>query len=337
MDRKIKFDITVKSVVKVVAVLVLFALLFYVRDILVLFLIAFILATALEPAVNWFERKHIPRAITMAGIFTLIGLFFYTIIRLMIPPITDQVNNLISSRQVIVERINSYLSHAPVSIKTGLQDFVNVLPEKLTGLSSGSLVTGVFGVMTGLLAILTVMVTIFYLLMEKNVMENAIRVFWPTSSEERALAVFRKIITKISSWARGQIILSSSVGLLTFIGLSVLKFEYALVLALVAAFTDLIPLIGPTITMVLGVALAFAYSPVYALWVAILFFGIQQFEAHVLVPQIMKRAVGISPVITIFAILIGAKLLGLIGIIIAIPVASVIIVILEEMNKKGKK
>lgn len=337
MDRKIKFDITIKSVVAVVAVLVLFALLFYVKDILVLFLIAFIIATALEPAVDWLEKKHIPRAITMTGLFIIIGLLFYTLVRLMIPPITDQVNNLVSSRQVIVERINSYLSHAPVSIKTGLLDFVNVLPDKLTGLSSGSFVTSVFGVVTGLFAVLTVLVTIFYLLMEKNIMEKAIRFFWPISSEERALLVFKKIVEKISSWARGQIVLSTSVGVLTFIGLSILRFEYALVIALVAAFMDLIPFIGPTITMVLGVALAFAYSPMYALWVAILFLGIQQFEAHVLVPQIMKRAVGISPVITIFAIVIGAKLLGLIGVIIAVPIASIIIVILEELNKKGKK
>jgi predicted PurR-regulated permease PerM len=337
VERKIKFDITVKSVVTVVAVLGLFALLFFVKDILVLFLIAFIMATALEPLVNWLEMKHIPRGITVVGIFVLVGLSLYTIVRLMIPPITDQVNALISSRQVIVERINSYLSHAPANVKTGLQDFVNLLPEKLTGFTSGTLVTSVFGVVTGLFAVLTVLVTIFYLLMEKNIMEKAIKFFWPSNSEERALSVFKNIGTKISSWARGQIILSTSVGMLTFLGLSILKFEYALVLALVAAFMDLIPFIGPTITMVLGVSLAFAYSPMYALWVALLFFGIQQFEAHVLVPQIMKRAVGISPVITIFAILIGAKLLGLIGVVIAVPVASVIIVILEELNKKGKK
>jgi predicted PurR-regulated permease PerM len=89
--------------------------------------------------------------------------------------------------------------------------------------------------------------------------------------------------------------------------------------------------------MVIGVGLALAYSPLYALWVALLFLGIQQFEANVLVPQIMRRAVGISPILIIFAILVGSKLLGLIGIIIAVPVASAIVVIIEAINKKELK
>lgn len=336
MERKISFDISLKSVITVMIAIILVGLVYYIRDILVLFLIAFILATALEPAVDFFEKKKIPRFLTMFVIYAFLGLFFYLMVRSLIPPISEQISALVSSRQMIAERITTYLSHMPAGVRTGLQDFVNTLPDKFTGLSGGSFVNSVFGVFTGLMAALIVLVTTFYLLLEKNVMEKSIRAFWPTGSEGKALAVFKKISGKISLWARGQIILSTSIGLLTFIGLSILKFEYALLLAIVAAFLDIIPMIGPTITLVIGVALAFAYSPVYALWVGILFLAIQEFEAHVLVPQIMKRAVGISPVITIFAILIMGKLLGIIGVLIAIPVASIFLVIIEEMNKKGK-
>jgi predicted PurR-regulated permease PerM len=167
-------------------------------------------------------------------------------------------------------------------------------------------------------------------------MENSIKKFWPVSSETRALEIFKKIVDKISYWARGQLILSSSVGALVFIGLSVLHFEYALTMALVAAFMDLLPFIGPAITMTLGAILAFSISPAMALWVFLLLLGVQQFEGNILVPQIMKRATGLSPVLTIFSILIGARLLGFIGVIIAVPVASGIVVIIESLNKKGK-
>jgi predicted PurR-regulated permease PerM len=336
MERRINFDISLKSVITVAVALLLVGILYYVRDILILFLIAFVLATALEPLIDWFESKKVPRILTMAVIYSLFGLFIYIMIRSLIPPINDQITNLTSNRQVIVERINTYLSHMPIGVRNGFSDFVTALPDKLAGFQTGSLVTSVFGVVTGLLAALTVLVTTFYLLLEKNVMEKAIKTFWPADTEVRALSVFKRITEKISLWARGQIILSSSVGLLTFIGLSVLRFEYALVLAVVAGFMDIIPFIGPTITLVIGVALAFAYSPIYALWVAILFLGVQQFEAHVLVPQIMKRAVGISPVLIIFAILIMGKLLGIVGVLIAVPVAAILVVLVEEMNKKGK-
>jgi predicted PurR-regulated permease PerM len=337
MDRRIKFDISLKSVATVAVALMIFALLYYVKDILVLFLISFVIATALEPAVDWLQKKHVPRVLTIILIYLLVGTFIYTLIRLLVPPITTQVNTLIDNRQVIYDRLSTTFSHLPVSIKSNVQDFVNTLPERAGNIFSGSFVSNVFGVFAGVLGVITVLVASFYLLIEKNVTENAIKTFWPTKSEDRALAAYKKIVEKISLWARGQLILSTSVGVLTFIGLSILKFEYALILAIVAAFLDFIPMVGPSITMVIGVGLALAYSPLYALWVALLFLGIQQFEANVLVPQIMRRAVGISPILIIFAILVGSKLLGLIGIIIAVPVASAIVVIIEAINKKELK
>lgn len=337
MERKIVFDISVKSVLTVAIALILALALYYIRDILILFLISFILATALEPAVNYLEKKKIPRLLTVVVVYALIALFIYGLIRLMVPPINEQVTALIDNRQAIFDRITGYVAHIPPEFKDSLQKIIDTLPSRLTDFTSGAFLSNILGVFSGLLGTLTVFVVTFYLLLEKNVMAKAIKAFWPASSEKRAIKIYDAIAQKISFWARGQLILSTAVGILTFIGLSVLKFEYALVLAIVAAFLDLIPIIGPTITLVIGVGLAFATSPVYALWVGILFLAIQQFEGNILIPQIMKRAIGVSPLIVIFAILVAGKLMGLVGILIAVPMASIIVVLVEALNKKLPK
>jgi predicted PurR-regulated permease PerM len=161
MERRIKFDISLKSVATVAVALMIFALLYYVRDILVLFLISFVIATALEPSVDWLEKKHVPRVLTIVLIYLLVGAFIYTLVRLLVPPITTQINNLVDNRQVIYERLSTTFSHLPVTVKANVQDFVNTLPEKGGNLFSGSFVSNVFGVFAGVFGVITVLVALF--------------------------------------------------------------------------------------------------------------------------------------------------------------------------------
>lgn len=334
MERKITFDFSVKSVFTVVFGIILLWFLFYLRDVIVLFFLAFILATAIEPLVNFLDKKKIPRIVTILGIYVFLILFLYFLIRLVIPPISEQVNHFISDRHVITERINVYLDKAPESVRSAIYDFSNHIPEKISKYtSSSSVIDNVLGVFSGLFGFVTVLVITLYLLIENNSMENLIQDFWPIKSREKAVKVFKEIVTKISYWARGQLVLSGSIGVLTYIGLSVLGVDYALTLALVAAVTELLPVVGPFIGAVPAVLIAFAVSPSLALWVALLYVGIQQFENHVLVPQVMKKAVGLTPVAVIFSLLVGAKLLGIIGVIISVPIASAVGVLINSIKK----
>lgn len=335
MEKKIIFDFSVKSVFTVVFGLILLWLMFYLRDIIVLFFLAFILATAIEPLVNYLGKKKVPRWVTILGVFVALVLFVYLLIRLVIPPISEQVNNFIENRHVITERITSYLDRAPASLRTTIYDFSNHIPEKISKYSSsGRVVENVLGVFSGLFGFVTVLVITFYLLIENNSMENFIRDYWPVKSREKAVKVFTEIVKKISYWARGQMVLSGSIGILTYIGLTVLGVDYALTLALVAAVTELLPVVGPFIGSAPAILIAFAVSPALGLWVSLLYLGIQQFENHVLVPQVMKKAVGLSPVAIIFSLLVGAKLLGIIGVIISVPVASAVSVLLNSIKNK---
>lgn len=334
MDRKLTFDFSFRTVFTVILTLGLVWLAFYLRDIIVLFFISFILATALDPAVNFMEKKKVPRWVSIIGFYALIGFFIYTLIRLIIPPMTTQIQHLIQSREYLADRIAGYFSSFPPTLKDGITEYVNTLPNRFAELSTGQIVPNVLGVFSGLLGVLTVFVATFYLLMERNGIERALEDYWPEKSKEKVVKIFRRMSLKMSLWVRGQVILSGAIGLLTFIGLSLLNVDYALTLALIAAVTELLPVIGPYIGAFPAIVIALSVSPILALWVAILYLGIQQFEAQVLVPQVMKRAVGLSPVTIIFSLLIGAKLLGFLGVIIAVPVASAISVLFETFNNK---
>ena len=336
-DKRITVEFSVKTVFIAALSLIFIWLIYFLKDVLVLFIIAFIFATALEPAVDWFQAKKIPRWVGILFIYLLVSLVIYTLIRLIIPPVTNQINQLVENRQMIAKRVTEYISHTPETVKKPVFDFAARFPERVTTFSSANAFDSALGIFSGLFGAFTVFVVTFYLLLEKGTMEGVIDDFWPSRSKEKASLIFRKIALKINLWLRAQLILSTAIGLLIFIGLTFLRVDYALTLALFAALTELLPLIGPYIGAIPAVIVAFTISPLTALWVLILYIGIQNFESHVLIPNVMKRAVGLSPVAIIFALLVGAKLLGILGLLMAVPVASAVAILIEEYKKREQK
>lgn len=336
MDKKVTIDFSPKSVFVVVLSLIAIWLIFVLRDILVLFFVAFMFATIVEPMVEKLNKKRIPRVISIALVYLLVVIILFALFRIVIPPIVDQTQELINNREVISQNLEEVLNTTPGGFHDYIVNSVNKIPDKLTSYSSASFVNNILGVFSGLVGGLTILVVSFYLLLERGAIEKSIASYWPAKSRDRAGKVFKQITLKVSLWARGQLILSFAVGFLTYIGLVILGIDYAVPLALIAAFTELLPYVGPFIGAGFALIVALAMSPISALWVALLYLGIQQFENHILVPQVMKRTVGLSPVVIIFALLVGAKLLGMLGVLIAVPVAAMVSLVLEEINKKGK-
>jgi predicted PurR-regulated permease PerM len=336
VDKRITIDFSVKTVFVVVASLAAIWLAYYLRDVLVLFLVSFILATAFEPAVNLMERRRVPRWLSILALYAVVIGIVFALVRLIVPPISAQVNQLVANRLEYVAKINSYIEMAPESFRASIHNFTNAIPERVTSYSSTRIFDNVFGIFSGVFGAITVFVIVFYLLSQKNTLENMLLSYWPDKSRNRALDIFKQVVEKVSFWARGQLILSGSIFLLTFIGLTVLKVPYALTLALIAGVTEMLPVVGPFIGAAPAVLLAFTISPWLALWTGVLYLGIQQFENHILVPQVMKRAVGLSPVAIIFSLLVGAKLLGIIGVILAVPVAAGIMVVVDSFANKKK-
>lgn len=339
MDKNVlKLDISTFMILKVVGILIFVIFLFLIRDVLVILTISFILAAALEPVVDKLQKKlKFPRWLGALSIYALFLAILYVLIMIVAPILSEQVKTLIENKDTYINDIRSMISSWPQGYQDQINGLISNIPAEIQDWQIGGISHRVSGVFSGISSFVAILVISVYVLSLKNGMQQTVSAFVPEKRRKLFIKIFSDITRKLSLWFRGQLVLSFSVGLTTFIGLSIMRVPYALVLAIIAAFTELIPMVGPVLGAIPAVIIALFISPVMALIVGIFYVFVQQLENHILVPQVMKKAVGLNPVIIISAMLIGAKLLGILGVILAVPVASSISVILKEWPKNSTK
>lgn len=328
---KTKFDIPTLTVLKVIGIILFVFFLFLIRDVLVVLAVSFILSAALEPVVDKLQAKiKFPRWLGVISIYALFIAIVAVFVSLVIPVLNEQIRTLIANKNTYIGDINRMISSWPQEIQDQIKIFITSLPAEIKSWQVGGLTHRVSGIFSGIGSFVVVFVISAYVLSLKNGMNQTVSAFVPESRRDVFIKVFAEITRKMSLWFRGQLILSFTVGLATFIGLWIMHIPYALILALIAAFTELIPMVGPILGAIPAVLVALFISPIMAIIVGVFYVFVQQMENHILVPQVMKKAVGLNPVIIITSMLIGAKLFGIIGVILAVPIASSISVILKE-------
>ena len=327
MENKVKFEISTSSIVKLAAAVLLVWFLFAVREIVVLLFIVLIIVAALIPVVNRMA-KHIPRVLAVI----LLALIFLAILTgigfILVPPVITQLRQLAINLPLIFSKLGPFYQ--------SLQHSISNYQESLLNLSSGlgrmgsSLYSTTIGFISAVVAIGTIIVLTFYMLIEQDAIKNFISQVVAFEHKERLATILKKIAEKMGGWLRGQFILMLAVGILDGIALLILGIPYALVLAVWGGLTEVIPYIGPWLGLIPALIIAFTVSPLKALLILIIYVLIQQLESQFLVPKIMGRVLGLSPVIIILAILVGAKLMGMLGVVIAVPVAAAISVLIQE-------
>jgi len=342
-EQDLRINVSTASILKIVAVVLSLIFLYFIRDILLLIFISIILAALIEPPVNWAEERRVPRGISIIVIYVVLVLFLGLVVRLVIPPIIQQVallaQNFPSLWSRIVENTDSLRQF---SEEQGLSGNIQRLLESLqTGLQRAA--TGVYGftvaLFRNLVNFVMVLVLTYYLVVQKDSVSRLFRAVTPARYHEYLIGMFHAIQEKIGDWARGQLILGLIIGALSFVGLMFLLPEYALVLALIAAITELIPYLGPILGAIPAVFLGFTVTPYSwsrGLAVLILYAAIQQLENNVIVPKVMKKQLGLNPVVIIIAMLIGERMAGIIGLILALPVATSIGVIAKDFLQRSK-
>lgn len=334
IKKQIIFDISSKTIVKIVLVLLALGFLYLVRDIIAILFTTFVLSAALTPAVDWLHKKRIPRALSVLLIYlVLIGIVALSVY-LLIPPLVAQIKELANQFPTLYDKFVPYL----LRIK-GLsreEEFVSNVQQNLASLGENitaatrTLFSTLGSILGSIFSAIVILVLSFYLIVQKDALKNFIKAMVPSKRAPYIVDLFDRINNKIGRWLSGQIILCIVVGVLIFIGLRLLGVKYALVLAIFAGITEIIPYIGPVIGGLPAVLLAFIESPLLALFVIILYFVVQQLENHILVPKIMQKAIGLNPIVVIFALLIGGKLAGILGMILAVPVVAGISVFVRD-------
>jgi predicted PurR-regulated permease PerM len=153
----------------------------------------------------------------------------------------------------------------------------------------------------------------------------------------KAMRIVRKAEEKLGGWLRGQLALSLIIGLAAYILLSALNIPYALPLAVLAGIMEVVPVIGPIVSAIPAILIAYISAPFSAIWVALGYFVIQQLENHLVVPQVMKYSVGLNPLVVILAVAIGGRLLGISGALLAVPITVVVQIIIEEVLREEQQ
>lgn len=303
--------------------------LWVIRDIVIIVLLALVLASAMEPMVEYLSRHKIPRFVSVLGTYVIVIGFVALMIALLSPLVIDQA-------KVLSENLPSYAvelqaKYPSLTFIFGGAD-LSTVAQKLLSSNSGTdiIFHRTLGLFNGVVAVVTVLVLSFYLVAADKGMKQFVGDLVPGQYQTFITSLIAKIQRKMGLWVVGQFILSVFIFLLTFIGLSILGVEYALFLALIAGLLEIVPYIGPFIAAVPAVFFALIQSPPLVIGVIILYILIQKTEGYILVPKVMEKTVGTSPMVVLLSLLVGFKLAGILGILLAVPLAGAITVVIHE-------
>lgn len=327
-------SISTGTFIKAVLIILGLWFLWFIREIVAIFIVAIMLASVIDPFADWFAKNKIPRGLAVLIVYTILLALAAVIVIVLAPIIAEQSAQLIQnlsarSADIVESFVRFQQSHQFLeSITTSLQSFGQNISS-----SAGSLFTTVKGFFGGLAALLIVLVLAFYMVVEEDSMRKYFKTLAPVEYQPYITQTLKKMQAKIGAWLRGQIILGFFVGLAIYVGLKLLGVPYALLLALIAGIFEIIPYVGPIISLIPAAIIGFALSPFAGIGTVILYLIIQQIENNVLVPKIMQKVTGLSPVLSILALLIGVKVGGIIGAILAIPLATMIAVVVEDAFK----
>lgn len=330
-------DVSMRAILKIVGVLLGLWVLYLVRDILLLFFIVVVIVVALAPIVDKWQ-EYMSRPLAVAAVFVLLLGVISLIVGMIFPPLIDQISQLAAN---FPEHANE-LQELFARIGGNNQDTADLAQQSFQTISqqlsrlSANIIDTTFRVLNGIFTFFTVVVLAIYLLLEEQGIRKFTMSLLPIDHKADVANALNKVGAKLGAWLRGQLALMIIIGTITGIVTSILGLPYSLALALWAGLTEVIPYLGPIIGGIPVLIIAFLDSPVKALIAAVILGIVQQAESNLLVPKIMQRSVGLSPVIVILALLIGGKLFGIVGTILAVPVAAMASVLIQEWPKLSR-
>lgn len=347
-ERNYNISITSGTIVKAFLIIALLYTLFLIKDVVLVIIAAVVVASSVEPMILWWRKfglKRVPSAI-ISYIIIVLGLSFVLVF--FIPKVLGEASSYLSQ---LPDNINVSDLWSPVnkigiindgeiikniSPQISIQNLTNEIKEIVSGTSEGVIKTAglVFG---GALSFILIIVLSFYLAVQEDGVGNFLRVISPTKIRSYVIDVWQRSQKKIGFWMQGQLLLGLLVGVLVYMGLLVLGIKHALLLATLAAIFEIIPVFGPILSAVPAILVAMVDGGASgALLVLILYILIHQFENHLLYPLVVKKIVGISPIVVILALVVGGKLAGILGLLLSVPIASVLMEFYSDFEKRRK-
>lgn len=310
--------------------------------ILVLVLISILLASALAPSVDWVRaRTGLSRVKTITGLYLALLVVAAALLLLVVPAAVNQFTTL-SERlpQLIADARAWSESVQPAVVGTVAGRLVNAIDSGLgsRGMAEpdpDAIVEAGLTAADAAISVITVLTLVFFWLISREPMQRFSLALLPPGQRRAVRLTWNRIEGRMGDWVRGQLILMTTIGVLTTVAYFVLGLENAILLGLIAGLAEIIPIVGPAIGAIPALISAFlGGGPELALLVAVVYVVIQFLEGQILVPLVMRRSVGLPPFIVIVSLLIGGAVAGLIGALLAVPIAASAVVVLESMQAR---
>ncbi len=338
-------NIGIGTIVKTIVIILLFALLFILKDLVFVLLMSIVVASAIEPATQWFVRRNVPRLFAVILIYFTIAVCFAGIVLFLLLPLLSESSDFLKNSStyfnpsIVSDTIanNDFFSSQPIvagltnSLK--LEELVSQINTIIGSISSNTFgtVTNVFG---GILSFFLMVILSFYLAVEEDGVGKFLKAITTIRHEQYVVNLWKRSQRKIGLWMQGQLVLAVIIGMLVYLGLLIINVPNALLLASLAAAFEIIPLFGPILASIPAIMISFVTGGLpLALVVAGLYIIVHQFENQLIYPLVVKKVVGVSPIVSIVALATGFQLAGFIGLILSVPIAAVIIEFFDDFEK----
>lgn len=320
-----RIEISHKTIIFTTLFLASLYLFWQVRSLIYLMFFCFIFMEALNPTVSRLEKLKIPRPFAILFLYAIILAFFSFAIAGIVPILIEQTRGLIKSLPGLVENL-SIFGVSAIDLSSQLK-IVETLPENIA--------KTILALFSNIFSAFIILVVTFYLLLErKNIGNYSFQVFG-LDGKRQTIRILEQLENRLGSWVNAEIFLMIAVGLLSYLGYLILGLNYAVPLAILAGMLEIVPNIGPTIAALAAGFVGLTVSPLIAVLAIIWGIVVQQLENNFIVPKIMKSTIGLNPLVTILLLAAGAKLGGVLGAVLAVPVYLTIEAVVKVLTTKG--
>lgn len=348
MDKEIRVSITSGTIVATLLVIVGAYIFWLLRDLALLVLTAIVIASAIEPGIVFCIRNRVPRFAAALLMYVFVFGLLFSILYFFLPPVIADATRLLSAIPQYLDTI-SISGSLPENIADatniisgsgGIQSLIQSLVsfQNIFSATSGGILQLISVFFGGVFSLVLVVVLSFYFALQDTGVDDFLRMVMPVKHEEYAVGLWKRAQKKIGLWMQGQILLSVIVGVLVYLGLLIIGVPYALLLAVITATVEIIPIFGSLLSGVVAVAVGYSDGGIaIAAIVAGLYVVVNQFESNLIYPLIVKKIIGIPPLLVIVALIAGYNLAGFLGVVLSVPVAAVMLEFITDFDKRKRR
>jgi len=338
-------SISTGTIVRFFSIAVLMVALYYLLDVILVILAAVVIASAFAPIIRRLEARRINHTVSVVLLYVGISVVAIGVVVFLFPPVLRETAEFLGNlpRTISLQQLWSPIDAANVSESDSLvhptisiADFIGGLQTLVAGAGADTFqtISTIFG---GFVSFILILVMSFYFSVKKDGIDDFLRIVTPIRNHEYIIHLWKRSQRKMALWLQGQVILGLIVGVLVYAALTIVGIKHALLLAILAAALEIIPIFGPILAAVPAALVAFSSAGIgTSLLILGLYIVIQQVENHLLYPLVVRKIVGISPIIVIIAVLIGAKLAGILGALVAVPISAAFVEYINDLEK-GKR